>query len=84
MTNQTTINSPVSVTAMGFGRNMRAYPRRIEHDGMTYSFTDAGLRTVINTGGRIAQVLTMSDGLRNFCLRSYNNGGSWTLLSIQS
>lgn len=82
MTNTTTINSPVSVTAIGFGKGMRAYPRRIEHDGASISFTDAGIRTVIASGGRLAQVLNMSDGLRNFCLRSENNGGSWTLLSI--
>lgn len=82
MTNTTTINTPVSVTAMGFGRNMRAYPRRIEFDGATYSFVDTGLRAVINTGGKIAQTLTMSDGLRNFCLRSDNSGSSWMLLSI--
>lgn len=84
MTNQTTINSPVSVTAMGFGRNMRAYPRRIEFEGKTYSFVDTGLRTVVRTGGKIAQILTMSDGLRDFCLRSDDRGGSWTLLSIQN
>jgi len=82
MTNVTTINSPVSVTAMGFGRNMRAYPRRIEFGGATIDFSDTGIRTVSNTGGRIAQILNMSDGLRNFCLRSFDNGGSWTLLSI--
>lgn len=82
MTHQTTINSPVSITAMGFGRNMRAYPRRMEYDGRTYSFIDAGLRTVIRTGGRIAQVLTMSDGRNDFRLRSDEQGGSWTLLSI--
>lgn len=82
MKNITTINSPVSVTAIGFGKNMQAYPRRIEIDGIAYRFTDAGIRTVVNTGGRFAQVLTLSDGLRNFCLRSENNGGSWMLLSI--
>lgn len=82
MTNKTTINSPVSVTAVGFGKGMRAYPRRIELEGASISFTDAGIRTVVNTGGRIAQILNMSDGLRNFCLRSDNNGGSWMLLSI--
>lgn len=76
MKNITTINSPVSVTAIGFGKNMQAYPRRIEIDGIAYRFTDAGIRTVVNTGGRFAQVLTLSDGLRNFCLRSENNGGS--------
>lgn len=82
MTNQTTINSPVSVTAMGFGRDLRAYPRRMEYEGTTYSFIDAGLRTVIRTGGRIAQILTMSDGRHDFRLRSDDQGGSWTLLSI--
>ncbi len=82
MKNTTTINSPVSVTAIGFGRNMRAYPRRMEYQGTSYSFIDAGLRTVIRTGGRIAQVLTMSDGSQDFRLRSDDQGGSWTLLSI--
>lgn len=82
MTNSITINSPVDVTAMGFGKNLRAYPRRIEYGGTTYDFIDAGLRTVIRQGERIAQILTMSDGARDYCLRSDNHGGSWTLLSI--
>lgn len=78
----TTINSPVDVTAMGFGRDLRAYPRRIEFEGKTYNFIDAGLRTVIRKGERIAQILTMTDGAEQFSLRSDNHGGSWTLLSI--
>ena len=82
MTNITTINSPVSVTAIGFGRNLRAYPRRIEYNGRTYDFIDAGLQAVISTGGRIAQIFTMSDGRQDFRLRSDDQGGSWTLLSI--
>jgi len=82
MTQQTPINSPVSVTAMGFGRDMRAYPRRMEFEGTTYSFIDAGIRTVIRTGGRIAQIFSMSDGMRDYRLRSDDQGGSWTLLSI--
>lgn len=82
MTKQTTINSPVTITAMGFGRNMRAYPRRMEFEGASYNFIDAGLRTVIRKGERIAQILTMSDGAHDFHLRSDNHGGSWTLLSM--
>lgn len=78
----TSINSPVEVTAMGFGRDLRAYPRRIEFEGRTYNFIDAGLRTVIRKGEHMAQVLTMTDGQSNYCLRSDNHGGSWTLLSI--
>jgi hypothetical protein len=82
MTQSITINSPVDVTAMGFGKNLSAYPRRMEYGGTTYNFIDAGLRTVIRKGERIAQILTMSDGTSNYCLRSDNHGGSWTLLSI--
>jgi hypothetical protein len=82
MTHTTTINSPVTITAMGFGRDLHAYPRRMEYGGTTYQFLDAGLRTVIRSGERIAQILTMSDGANDYRLRSDNHGGSWTLLSI--
>lgn len=76
------LNTPVTITAMGFGRDLRAIPRRMEYEGNTYHFIDAGLRTVIRRGEQIAQILTMSDGENNFRLRSDNRGGSWTLLSI--
>ena len=33
MANSITINSPVDVTAIGFGRDLRSYPRRIEFEG---------------------------------------------------
>ena len=79
---KTTINTPVAITAMGFGRDMRAIPRRMEYAGRTYDFVDSGLRTVIRSGERMAQVLTMSDGQSDIRLRSDNHGGSWTLLSI--
>ena len=82
MTNQTTINHPVTITAMGFGRDMRAYPRRMEYQGSTYDFIDAGLRLVVRSGERIAEILTLSDGASQFRLKSDNHGGSWTLLSI--
>lgn len=77
-----TINSPVEVTAMGFGRGMRAYPRRIEFGGTSYNFIDAGLRMLVGKGRTQAEILTMSDGSREYHLRSDNHGGSWTLLAI--
>lgn len=76
------INHPVAVTAMSFGRDMRAYPRRMEYQGVTYDFIDAGLRLVVKSGERIAEILTMSDGASEFRLKSDNRGGSWTLLSM--
>jgi hypothetical protein len=80
MTQSITINSPVDVTAIGFGRNMRTYPKRIEFGGTTYDFVDAGLRTVIKSGERIAQIFTMTDGANDYHLRSDTSG--WTLLSM--
>jgi len=74
------INSPVEVTAMGFGRGMRPYPRRMEFEGASYDFIDAGLRTVIKSGERIAQIFTMTDGANDYRLRS--EGSGWTLLSM--
>lgn len=76
----TTINSPVDVTSFAFGRGMRSYPRRIEFEGKTYDFIDAGLRTVVRKGEKIAQIFTMTDGRADYRLRSDGNG--WTLLSI--
>jgi hypothetical protein len=75
-----TINSPVAVTAIGFGRGLRTYPRRIEFEGKTYDFVDAGLRTVIRSGERIAQIFSMTDGANDYRLRS--DGSGWTLLSM--
>ena len=80
MSQSITINSPVDVTAIGFGRNLRSYPRRIEYGGKTYDFVDAGLCTVIRSAGRIAQIFTMTDGARDYRLR--NEGSDWTLLSM--
>lgn len=82
MTNPTPINHTVTITAMGFGPGMRAYPRRMEYKGSTFEFLDAGLRTIVRHGERIIQILTMSDGANDYRLRSDNQGGSWTLLSI--
>lgn len=77
---QITINSPVDVTALGFSRNLRSYPRRIEYGGATYNFVDAGLCTVVRSGKRMAQIFTMTDGARDYRLR--NEGSNWTLLSM--
>jgi hypothetical protein len=80
--NRVEINELVSVTAMGFKKDLAAYPRRMVYQGATYEFLDAGLRCLVRQGGRIAEILTLSDGRANFRLRSDNHGGNWTLLSI--
>lgn len=74
------INSKIIISAIGFRDGGDAYPRRMEFGGCTYNFVDAGLRTVVRKGERIAQIFTMTDGSREYCLRKEH--GAWTLLSI--
>lgn len=80
--NRIEINEQVLVTVMGFKKDLAAYPRRMEYQGSTYDFLDAGLRCLVRHGERFAEILTLSDGRANFRLRSDNHGGNWTLLSI--
>lgn len=82
--NKVNINELVNVLTLGFKKDLTAYPRKIEYQGATYDFLDAGIRCIIKHGGRIAQIITLSDGQANFRLRSDNRGGNWTLLSITS
>lgn len=76
------LNTPVNILSMGFGRDLRAIPRRMELDGKQIDFVDNGLTTTIRHGDRISQILALTDGEKTFRLRSDNHGGSWTLLSI--
>ena len=77
---KTSINTPVDSTAVGFGRNMRAYPKRMEWAGRTYHFIDKGICVTSRRGERITNTLTMSDGTQSFCLR--NIGSQWMLVGI--
>ncbi len=79
-----TINKPVHVTALGFKKNLSAYPRQIEFDGHIYDFVDAGLSCLVKKGSLASQILTLTDGRSQFRLRSDNHGGLWTLLSMST
>lgn len=74
------INSPVSVTAVGFGRNMQPIPKRMEWGGRTYHFIDQGIRIISRRGHSKWNTFTMTDGQQSFCLQ--HHGGSWVLLSV--
>jgi len=54
----------------------------MEYGGKSYDFIDAGLSCVVAKGGKVIQLLTMTDGISQFKLRSDNRGGTWTLLSM--
>lgn len=78
------VNQEVIISAMGFKKNLTAYPRRMEYAGTTYDFIDSGLSCIVRHGERIAQILTTSDGSRIFRLRSDAKDGIWTLLSMSA
>ncbi len=82
--NRVNINEQVAITQMGFKKNLSAYPRRMEFRGTIYEFLDAGLRCLVRTGSLVAEILTLTDGRCQYLLRSDNNGGNWTLVSIVS
>ena len=56
------INRPVNVTRLRFGRDMRAYPQAIEHEGSTYEFVDRGLSCTVSRGESRTHILTLTDG----------------------
>ncbi len=76
-------NQPVNVTRMSFGRDMRAYPTRIELDGHTYEFVDRGLSCTVKKGESQTHILTLTDGTRQFWMREGIHG-TWTLLGMSN
>lgn len=80
--NRVTVNEQVAITQMGFKKNLSAYPRRMEFRGTIYEFLDAGLRCLVKAGNHMTEIVTMTDGKSQYQLRSDNNGGNWTLVSI--
>lgn len=80
--NRITVNEQVAVTQLGFKRNLAAYPRQMEFRGVIYDFIDAGLSCLVRMGDRASEIVTVSDGMASYRLRSDNRGGNWTLLTI--
>jgi len=78
MKNFTTINCPVTITAIGFDGGLHAYPKRMEWDGQTYLFIDRGIR--VRRGESMCGSVTMTNGKQNFCLK--RTAGSWMLVSM--
>ncbi len=82
MTN--TINKEVTVTRVGFKKDLRAYPRQVEFEGRTIDFIDAGISCMVRTGELTRQILTLTDGTAQFQLRGDERGSVWTLLSVSA
>jgi hypothetical protein len=81
---KTNVNEQVSITALGFKKNLTVYPRRMEFRGVTYYFIDTGLRCLLKCGEHIAEFFTLSDGTSDYHLRLDHSNNGWTLISIYS
>jgi hypothetical protein len=79
---KTTIERPVSVTAIRFGKNFNPIPRRIEFEGRTIDFVDEGLRYCVKQGSSMIRLFDLSDGESLFRLRQEPTTLTWNLLSI--
>lgn len=79
---KTTIEKPVSVTAIRFGKNFEPVPRRIEFEGRTINFIDEGLRFCIKQGSEIVRLFDLTDGESLFRLKQEGMSSTWNLQSI--
>ena len=79
---KTTIEQPVTVTSISFGKNFEPVPRRIEFQGKTINFVDEGLRFCITRGSSVVRLFDLTDGESLFRLRQEPSTHGWNLLSI--
>lgn len=75
------INKEISVTSYFFGSNATAYPRRIECDGMTYTFKQ-GRQYVIRTAQTAVRLYEMIDETARYRIVNDEKQHSWLLLAI--
>lgn len=82
--NRTNVNKEVSVTALYFrGRStLKSFPKRMEYNGREYTFSESGLRYLIQKGHQLTQIFDMTDGMANYRLRFDGQAKLWTLVDI--
>lgn len=73
------LNQDVDINAYYFrGKDLEAFPQRIEYDGRAVTFAE-GFRYLIQRGGRLTYLFDMSDDSgATYRLRQENN--QWTLV----
>jgi hypothetical protein len=76
------INKPVTITSVGFDKDLSPIPRQMEYDGHRYNLTDRGITCVVKRGNSLSRILTLSDGRQSFRLRNDMRCGVWTLLAV--
>jgi hypothetical protein len=73
--------SNFAVTSYRFEAGM-CLPRRVELDGISYYFTDRGLKLQVGTKGLGCTLVAFTDGVRTFHLKTDRKSGSWQLVKV--
>ncbi|HEX6461914.1 MAG TPA: hypothetical protein VFZ58_01425 [Candidatus Saccharimonadales bacterium] len=78
-----TINKKVAITALSFRQNngLESFPKRMEYAGDSIAFLD-GLQCHIKKGREVIRIFTMTDGEREYKLRSNSKQDEWLLVAI--
>lgn len=61
---------------------LKSYPHRIEYEGRLVTFMDSGLRLLVKSGQRLAELFDMSDGQDIYRLKLEDN--HWTLIGVKA
>ncbi|MFO0882279.1 MAG: hypothetical protein U0491_02410 [Candidatus Saccharimonadales bacterium] len=77
------IDKEVSVTAVYFGNGaqFKTFPRQIELEGTTYTFSE-GLQLLVQKGQELVKIFDMTDGTARYRLRNDVSERTWRLMSI--
>lgn len=78
------IDKEIDVTAVYFSGNrqeLKTFPKRIECEGSTYTFSE-GLQLVVQKGQDLIKIFDMTDGQARYRLRNDVTSRSWRLMSI--
>ncbi|MBA3757649.1 hypothetical protein H0X09_02180 [Candidatus Saccharibacteria bacterium] len=80
-----TLNKDVSIVAYYFhnrGSLLKCFPKKMEYEGKSVTFTKTGLRHPTKKGNRMIHVFDMTDGQADYRLEFDAESLSWTLVSI--
>lgn len=77
------INEDVTITAWYFRnrRQLSTYPKRMEWDGRSYTFSE-GLQYCVSKAGAMTRIFDMTDGSTSYRLQSSGAGSAWRLVAI--
>lgn len=83
ITNNTFTNEDITITGLYFQnrKDLKAFPRRMEYRGDTYTFRD-GLQYMVKKGQEVVRIFDMTDGEAKYRLQSDAEQVNWTLLDI--